>query len=1296
MKWQVPLLVVMVCLGGMAQAQVWRVDPTAPGAQDGLTWATAFHTIQPAIDAAYAAGGGQVWVAGGTIGSPRVYNELRTEAWGAPALVTGSLVMKDNVQVYGGFSGYNGGAGRQETQLSQRNWYLYPAVVDGSTARAGSPAYHVVVFGRSSAPTVNARLDGFTITGGNASGVAGDYHTWRGGGIYVWQSQAIIEHCFITGCAAAVSGGGIANESGPAGPSNSIIRSVLLVNNVAGRGLDTAGNPIRGGGGVFNNNADAQIIGCTIYGCTLTDNATGLFGLNSGGVYNWEAAPIINNCIFRANNGAVVSEGSLGNTEQATISYTLAGTLLPGTGNIGGVDPLLDANYVPQAGSPVLNVGDPALTGTDNRGVNRQVNGRADMGAMEYSPNGPAAVCNSATVDLTVTNQITNPATISASTAEAGIWYEELENKTFSCSDIPSSTLQLTVYDVLGRSASCTATINVTETEPPVVTLNGSGSLTLECGATYVEQGATATDNCDANVTITITGSVNTGVPGVYTLTYTGTDDVGNTASVQRIVNVQDTVPPVVTISGGNTLTAECGVSLTLPAATWTDTCAGSGAATVSDLGGLNPANPALGVYSVVYSGSDGYNSATATLTVTVVDTTAPVITLNGVDPMTVECGSAFTDPGATASDQCVGSVAVTASGTVNTAVPGSYTITYTADDGNGNTATATRVMNVVDTTGPVIVLNGNNPETVECGTTFTDPGAAATDACEGAVAVSPSGSVNAAVPGTYIITYTASDSQANSSVVTRTVDVVDTTAPVITIPGPNPVYVPLNGSFTAPVATATDACDGNLGSVNGTGTVDTSVVGTYTVTYTISDAASNVAVATLTVEVLANLPPVISILGDNPVTLECGDEYTDAGATASDYEDGDLTAAITVSGLPPAGPLSPGSWTVTYSVTDSNNQTVTAQRVVNVVDTSVPVVTIDGGNALAAECGVALTLPSATASDPCAGTLAATITDLAGLDVNNPVTGVYNVVYSANDGYNTGTATLVVTVSDTVAPVLTVPGPNPVYVHTGDPYTPPTGTAVDACDGTFTVTPTGTLDLHTPGVYTLVYTATDAAANESDYTLTVNVADDFPPEIALVGGTSVLLNCGDVFTTAGVATATDIEDGDLTALVTATGEPPSGPLGPGSWTVTYAVTDSFGNTTTVNQAVTVQNNCTLAVLADGPTVIDAIAGDTVSMSVTVTGAVGSVSYQWYREDGSKAWQAIPGANGNTLSFNPVALTDAGQYQCEVSDAVTSVNSPTFTLNVSNGVPVAGPLGLLLLAAAVAGVGVSRRRGRSS
>ena len=1217
MKWQVPLLTVVLCLGSVAQAQVWRVDPTSPGPQDGLTWTTAFHTLQPAIDAAYAAGGGEVWVAGGTIGSPRVYNEARTEAWGSPASVTGSLVMKDNVHVYGGFSGYNGGAGRQETRLSQRNRYLFPTVIDGSTSRAGSQAYHVVVFGRGSAPTVNARLDGFTITGGNASGVSGDYHTWRGGGIYVWQSSPVIENCIITNNRAAVSGGGIALEKGSAGAANAQIQNCLIVQNTANRGLDSFSNPIRGGAGIFNNQSSPVITFMTNANNTLTDNSTGLFGRNSAGVYNWAGSPVINSAIFEALTGAVITEGPLGSTAVPTITYTRAGVLYPGTGNI-TANPQLDANWMPQPGSPCIDTADPALSGNDLRGVNRPINGRvtlrSDMGAYEYSPNGPVAVCQSATVDLTVRNQITDPLEISASTAEAGIWYQEVENKTFTCADIPSSTLQLTVYDVLNRTATCTATITVTESEPPVVTLNGPAVVTVECGSAYTEQGATATDNCDTNMTVNITGTVNTAAPGTYVLTYSAMDDSGNTGSVTRTVNV--------------------------------------------------------------------------------VDTTAPVITLNGNNPMTVECGSAFTDPGATAADICAGSRPVTVSGAVNTAVPGTYTLTYNADDGNGNNATpVTRTVNVVDTTAPVITLNGNNPMTVECGSTFTDPGASALDACEGTVAVGVSGSVDTGTPGSYVLTFTAADSLSNTGSVTRTVNVVDTTAPVITIPGPNPVYVPLNGSFTAPVASATDACEGSLGNVNGTGTVDTSTPGTYTVTYTVSDSAANTAVATLTVEVLANLPPVITILGDNPVTLECGDEYTDAGATATDYEDGDLTAFITVTGLPPAGPLSPGTWTITYSVTDSNNQTTTAQRTVNVLDTSVPTVTITGGSALTGECGVSLTLPGATAVDACAGALSASVTDLDGLDVNYPAVGVYNVVYSANDGYNTGTATLVVTVNDTAAPSLSVPGPNPVYVHTGDSYVPPTGTSVDVCEGTATVTPTGTLDENTPGTYVLTYTAADSSANQSQYELTVLVADDFEPVITLAGGYAVTLDCGDQYTTAGVAVATDVEDGDLTAQVTATGEPPAGPLGPGTWTVVFSVTDSYGHTATAQQIVTVQNNCTLTVTATGTT-INAVVGDSVSMSVTVTGAVGAVSYQWYREDGSKAWQAVPGANSDTLTFNPVALTDAGQYQCEVSDAVTSVNSPTFTLNVSNGVPAAGVAGLCLLGVTLAGLGTLRRRNR--
>ena len=68
-------------------------------------------------------------------------------------------------------------------------------------------------------------------------------------------------------------------------------------------------------------------------------------------------------------------------------------------------------------------------------------------------------------------------------------------------------------------------------------------------------------------------------------------------------------------------------------------------------------------------------------------DTTAPVITLVGAATITLDWGSAYSDAGATATDNLDSSVTVNSSGTVNTAKPGVYTISYTASDAANNSA---------------------------------------------------------------------------------------------------------------------------------------------------------------------------------------------------------------------------------------------------------------------------------------------------------------------------------------------------------------------------------------------------------------------------------------------------------------------------------------------------------------------------------------------------------------------------------------------------------------------------------
>ena len=111
---------------------------------------------------------------------------------------------------------------------------------------------------------------------------------------------------------------------------------------------------------------------------------------------------------------------------------------------------------------------------------------------------------------------------------------------------------------------------------------------------------------------------------------------------------------------------------------------------------------------------------------------------------------------------------------------------------------------------------------------------------------------------------------------------------------------IEVGSTFTDPGATASDAGDGDLtSSIVVTGSVDTSTLGTYTLTYNVSDASGNVAdPVTRTVNVVDTTAPVITLLGDNPMTIEVGSTFTDPGATATDNYDGDLTSSIVVQGV--------------------------------------------------------------------------------------------------------------------------------------------------------------------------------------------------------------------------------------------------------------------------------------------------------------------------------------------------------------------------------------------------------------
>jgi hypothetical protein len=220
--------------------------------------------------------------------------------------------------------------------------------------------------------------------------------------------------------------------------------------------------------------------------------------------------------------------------------------------------------------------------------------------------------------------------------------------------------------------------------------------------------------------------------------------------------------------------------------------------------------------------------------------------------------------------------------GTVDTTVVGSYTLSYTATN-FFKTATVTRTVNVIDTIAPLVTIIGGAEVTLEAGTSWNDPGASASDTRAGDLtgAIQVGGSVDANVVGSYTLTYTVSDGF-NTGSATRTVRIEDTTAPSMsnltvtpsTIAVPNHKMVDVALTYTASDLTGTPVCSVSItsnepidGPGDGNSTVDWQVLDTrkvrvraersgigtgriYTITVTCADASGNATVKTAAVTV--------------------------------------------------------------------------------------------------------------------------------------------------------------------------------------------------------------------------------------------------------------------------------------------------------------------------------------------------------------------------------------------------------------------------------------------------------------
>jgi len=526
-------------------------------------------------------------------------------------------------------------------------------------------------------------------------------------------------------------------------------------------------------------------------------------------------------------------------------------------------------------------------------------------------------------------------------------------------------------------------------------------------------------------------------------------------------------------------------------------------------------------VYTSTITVTDGINSSTQAITVNVldVDEIPPVISINGANPITVELGSTYSDAGAIAD----GGETVSLESNVDTAKVGSYTVTYSATDAAGNIGTATRIVNITDTTKPALTIIGDNPATAEFGLTYTDAGATASD-LSGDISVITSGSVNTNIIGSYTLTYSATDASGNTGTSSRTVIVQDTTGPVITILGDNPQTVELV-QYDPPSSIYKDTAgaisqDGEEITTDDTG-VDNAGIGTYFVYYSATDTSGNKSTIARTVYVVDTTAPRV-ILNSNgstsdEVTVELGSTFVSSGAYATDISmstgfDTDLGIEVTVTGTVDTSTV--GTYTLTYTATDASGNVGTAIETVNVVDTTAPVFTSSATFSAAenqTEIGaVTVSDLSSNLSFSVSGNELQITSDGVLSFVSAPdyeTKSSYTATVTANDGTNTSTQDITVNVTDVdenvdTGPVFTSDSTFEVAenqlvigeVTATDPdgdsisfSTTSTEILIDSLNGNMTfVSPP---NFEAKSVYTATILASDGV-NESTQDITINITN--------------------------------------------------------------------------------------------------------------------------------------------------------------------------------------------------------------
>ncbi|MEI6715485.1 MAG: HYR domain-containing protein [Verrucomicrobiota bacterium] len=666
-----------------------------------------------------------------------------------------------------------------------------------------------------------------------------------------------------------------------------------------------------------------------------------------------------------------------------------------------------------------------------------------------------------------------------------------------------------------------------------------------------------------------------------------------------------------------------------------------------------------VGTNTVTLTAKDGAgNVSTASFTVTVTDTTAPVFTnvpANIAVQQTSLSGATFQYTMPTASDS-VGVVSLTTSKESGSVFPlGETSVTFTAKDAANNTSTASFKVTVVASNSPIIQNVPTNQTLEATGpsgrvVTYSLPSAIDNSGILSVTSDYPSGSTFRL--GTTRVTVTAINTLNVSSRATFDVSVVDTTPPVLaSIPQNLTVEATsANGAtvaYTLPTMTDTVG-GGSIFASPASGSLFP--IGATPVTITAKDGANNTTTASFTVTVRDSTGPVIQGLPQN-ITQEA----TSAGGATVVYTLPTMRDAVgggSLSASPASGSLFPiGATPVTITAKDGANNTTTASFIVTVRDTTPPVIQglpQDITKNSTDDSGVTVSYEMPTMSDAVGG---GSISASPASGSLFPV-GVTKVTVTAKDGANnTSTATFKVTVKDLSAPIIENLPSDQIVEATSSAgatvsYTMPTMTSV-VQGGTITATP-ASHSVFPIGVTTVNVTARNGANKTSTASFTVTVRDTTAPLFGGTLATQILdtdaegkVSLPDYTKQLSVTDAVGVSRIEQTPVAGTS-------LSPGTRSIELAATDAVGNRSSTFFNVEVRE---FPKISTQPNSVRIRPKANVTLIALAQGYA-PLSYQW-KKDG----QPLNGETSSTLNLQNVQAAQTGEYTLTVSNSVGSVES---------------------------------------